>query len=290
MGLIPGSDELIDRWLGLEGTKIGRFPQFQHRRTLEKLSSQPFRVRGYNLCQELLNSVQQACLSKLGSPGKDNFAFRHVPLPRNGKENASPEVTLERAIVRASSELSKSKIGNMLPVASGVFGLDSHKRAAIDLVELSEREGHTHLEMIELKVGRTTNTPLFAAFEILGYGLCYVMARAYPELFGCASGREVFSADRVQLIVLAPRSYFSPEQERQIGWLLSLESQINQELHDLDKPFRDDVPNYELHFQFECFPEEFSWNPASDSGPAAWQKALTAFKKRQSFRAAGLSE
>lgn len=290
MGLIPRSDELIDRWLGLEGTKIGQSPQFRHRTTIEKLSASPFRVRGFNLVQELLNSVQQACQSKLGSPGKDNFAFRHVPLPRSGRNNVSPEVTLERAIVGASSETNELKIGNMMPVASGVFSLDGNKRAAVDLVEHSEREGLTCLEMIELKVGRTTNTPLFAAFEILGYGLCYVMARAYPNLFGCSHKTAVLSADRVQLVVLAPRSYFSPERKRQIKWLLALEDQVNKELHHLDKPFRYDVPDYELHFQFKCFPDEFSWNPAVDSGPAASQKALAAFQERQSFRAAGLSE
>lgn len=48
-------------------------------------------------------------------------------------------------------------------------------RRAIDLVH---RIAPGHFEFIELKTG--SNTPLYAAFEILGYGLSWCLARQHP--------------------------------------------------------------------------------------------------------------
>jgi hypothetical protein len=77
-----------------------------------------------------------------------------------------------------------------------------HKRSAIDLVR---REDARAFEFVELKIH--SDTPLFAAFEIMQYGLVWLLSRRDRLLCGyrdCV----LLDAETVHLRVLAPSSYY----------------------------------------------------------------------------------
>jgi hypothetical protein len=91
-----------------------------------------------------------------------------------------------------------------MPTASGLLGPATDKRVAVDLVH---REDSTTYSFIELKVA--SDTPLFAAIEILLYGLLFVWSKNNQENLGYYVGTQpVIAADRVTLSVLAPSSYY----------------------------------------------------------------------------------
>ena len=123
--------------------------------------------------------------------------MRHLDLAAN---NTSPELRLERAIVASCGE----NWSNQMPVASGLVGPASNKRAAVDLVY---REDPTTYSLIELKVD--SDNPLFAAIEILIYGLLFVWSRANQDSLGYdVENQPVLSASDITLSVLAPERYF----------------------------------------------------------------------------------
>ncbi len=90
-----------------------------------------------------------------------------------------------------------------MPVASGLAGPSVGKRAVVDLVK---RSGDAYL-FIELKVG--SDTPLFAAIEILLYGVLFQWSKDNQHLLGYdAEDQPVLSAQEVSLIVLAPAAFY----------------------------------------------------------------------------------
>lgn len=58
---------------------------------------------------------------------------------------------------------------------------------------------------IELKLD--SDNPLYAAFEILGYGVAYIQARQHG--LGGKGIHDVMLADRIDLVVLAPKRWYS---------------------------------------------------------------------------------
>jgi hypothetical protein len=108
---------------------------------------------------------------------------------------------LEREIVNKCGE----DWSNQMPAASGLVGPSTDKRAAVDLVH---REGPTKYSLIELKVD--SNNPLFAAIEILQYGLLFVWSRNNLEKLGYdLHPQPVLAANEITLSVLAPGDYYS---------------------------------------------------------------------------------
>lgn len=88
-----------------------------------------------------------------------------------------------------------------MPTLSGFFGSAAHKRRSIDLVQ---RIGPAFYRLIELKVG--SDTPLYALFELLGYGLTYLHARRHGHH---GSGKhDVMDAKRLELLILAPDDWY----------------------------------------------------------------------------------
>lgn len=111
------------------------------------------------------------------------------------EHNSSAEVRLERAIV-----VDRPEWANQVPVCSGVAGPSADRRRAIDLVH---KAGEAHFEFIELKIA--SDTPLYAAIEIIGYGCVWLLARADSK----QPTTELLEADRIDLVVLAPANYYS---------------------------------------------------------------------------------
>lgn len=127
--------------------------------------------------------------------GRDSWA--RMP---EASEDDKMEVRLERDLVRrAGLEDWTFQMSTM----SGLVAPHAHKRRAIDLVH---RVALSHFEFIELKTG--SDNPVFAAFEIVAYGLAWCRAREHlpPELAPTQFG--VLAAKRIDLVVLAPESWY----------------------------------------------------------------------------------
>jgi hypothetical protein len=100
-------------------------------------------------------------------------------------------------------------------------------RRSIDIVQRSQENEY---RFIELKVG--SDQPLYATFEVLGYGLLYLLARQHGRR---GEGRhDVMAARRIELVVLGPDSWFGYKESR--GGLASrfgfewLQDRINEDL------------------------------------------------------------
>ena len=93
-------------------------------------------------------------------------------------------------------------------------------------------------EFIELKY--ESDTPLFAAFEIVKYGLLYVFSRHYAEQLGYSGvSKEILGARMVHLKVVAPFNYYT---YFPTGWL---QKEIIHGLSHLP------LDGYRMDFKFE---------------------------------------
>jgi len=247
MSVLAGLDAIFDQHLGVEDIGASS-PHHRHVESALRLSAgRPIRFQALQLLQDaytrlLLNLEGSPRFSSSGA-SKENWRFER----RLGyaPENSSPEVTLEREIVRVMGE----DWANQVPAASGLWNGAADKRRAVDLVV---RVGEQCFELIELKV--ESDTPLRAAVEILQYGLLYALARdRYPETQH--AGKDLLRATNVHLCVLAPLNYYAPYA---LAWLE----------HDLDVGLRSfalerfGIPLLSS-FSFHEFPDDFSW-PCSD--------------------------
>ena len=95
---------------------------------------------------------------------------------------------------------------NQCPVASGITDSSKDRRRAIDLIHLSKRKAR----LVELK--RASNTPAYALFEVLEYGLSYVFARLHAREFHLESQR-LMQVDQVGLEVVGPREFYENEDQ-----------------------------------------------------------------------------
>jgi hypothetical protein len=201
MSILQGIDELVDDWLDVE--PIGKPPYYRHKSTAIELSRRTTRIRDarpfLDACYSRIHRNWLAAIeSGYTNPSQENWRWkRHLDL---APENASAELRLERAIVATCGE----SWSNQMPVASGLVGPATDKRAAVDLVY---RKEPTTYSLIELKID--SNNPLFAAIEILSYGMLFVWSRANQDSLGYdVENQPVLSASDITLSVLAPERYF----------------------------------------------------------------------------------
>ena len=108
-------------------------------------------------------------------------------------------MVLERAIALACEGAGATNWANQVPVASGLIKGTADGRRAIDLVQ---RRSDGAYELIELKIA--SDTPLYAAFELLGYACLWLLAQGDPP----AHEPELLKADCLDLRVLAPKAYY----------------------------------------------------------------------------------
>lgn len=122
--------------------------------------------------------------------------------------NQSKEVQYERALVNIPEDVwpDSKNWANQVPVASGLTGSNSDRRRCIDLVHKgADRE----YDFIELKI--KSNTPLFAAMEILTYGILYVFYReadCISKYRHIHENENMLIADAIHLMVAAPSAYY----------------------------------------------------------------------------------
>ena len=129
--------------------------------------------------------------------------WRWTLQPSISAANRSPEVVLERAIAAACASAGRDDWANQIPVASGLVAAAGDGRRAIDL---AQRHDGQHYELIELKVA--SDTPLYAAVELLGYASLWLLARETPP----AHAPALLAADLIDLRVLAPAAFYEPFQ------------------------------------------------------------------------------
>ena len=157
---------------------------------------------GKVIVDRLFKSLNQEFDGWKESPGK-NWIWRskHTkPLPNNH----SQEVLLEHEII----ELGGQRWTRQISTASGVDkGLDgkrtrANRRRSIDLVY---DQGDGGFSFVELKVG--SDSPIYALFEILGYGLAYWHSRQEKLSHRTAASR-LMQAAKIDLVFLGPESWY----------------------------------------------------------------------------------
>lgn len=210
-----------------------------HRSALHELGSRstirPGTVEAVH--NEIARNLRSAQLRKVESRSKENWRWCE-PQPQIAVHNPSREVKLERAIAAACAGAGRHDWANQVPVASGVVGSSADRRRAIDLVH---QIGPGHFQFIELKIA--SDTPLYAAIEIIGYGCAWLLFREG----GGSEASPLLSAEKLDLIVLAPSAYYAPYR------LNMIEAALNAELIELGN--RSDVC---LRFRFEELPDELA--------------------------------
>lgn len=206
-GILSGVGTDIDNWLSgllMDGWKKGCPPHFSHKSTYLRLLkmgiNDPVDMDG------LIRRIDNRIRRNFPGPNpasKSRQNWRFSARPSIDPENHSPEVCLERAIIKQQQI---QEWANQSPVASGLLGPNSDKGRHVDLVREIERD--SIYELIELKW--LADNPFFAAMEILCYGIVYLLCREiYPS-----EDNHLFKADTIRLRVLAPSHYYCPNDSK----------------------------------------------------------------------------
>jgi hypothetical protein len=227
--LLAGLDNIVDRHLQIE--HIGQPPHYRHMAAY-RLVARNGQFDGATLLQE---AYSQIVSNWSGEPGRGQENWRWEPQRHISTANNSPEKRFEKAVVNQCPGWV-----NMIPVASGVVAAEGGRR-----IDLAQSRGPAWFEFIELKLGKNCDTPLFAAIEILGYGLAYLFSRRNCKALGYDESNELLSARRMELKVLAPRESYFP------GSLQAFEREIGRGLEALVA--HEEL--LELTFQFEQLPD-----------------------------------
>jgi hypothetical protein len=240
--IFDGLDEVCDKWLGVDASWQGKPPHYPHKTTLQQLCQNGWGdLCGQQLMKDLYNQILK---NWAGGPctGQENWRFEKQP--NLNETSPMPEVALERTITR----ISDANWVNQVPVASGINGI----RGSND-IDLIFRTGAS-FTFIELKVA--SNHPLYAAFQIVKYGMVYIFSRIHTKQLGYQmKNKELLRANEVRLQVLAPPAFYAAES---IKWLRSLELCLNNGL----EVFAQKELQIPMSFNFFVFPTTFAWNPA----------------------------
>ena len=258
MSILAGIGSLVDEWLEIEPK--GKPPCYRHRSAALDLSRRDAPITGTRNFLEasyaqIHNNWLAAIKAGYSNPSKENWRWKQNL--KLSPENTSPEVRLERSIVDACGD----SWSNQMPTASGLVGPAADKRAAVDLVY---RENPTTYSLIELKVD--ADNPLFAAIEILMYGLIFVWSRNNKDRLGYdVKNQPVLATESVTLAVLAPSDYYRDFELKNLG------SAINDGLAEFGG-------QYALGLGFEFC--EFGANHAFDSRQNILRAMREIFVKR----------
>jgi hypothetical protein len=201
-GIFEGVDDLIDQ--SLRVTNIGTTaPHYRHKAAALSLKSKPYSLDTFalfdNIAKRMHKNWSNSQVLNPRSPSEENWRWEKKL--RISENNLSSEKLCEKAIAACCGE----DWVNQVPTASGLLDGTSEKQCNIDLVH---RIAPAEYEFIELK--HESDTSLFAAFEILKYGLLYVFSRRYAEQLGYSGiSKEVLGAELVRLRVVAPYAFYT---------------------------------------------------------------------------------
>lgn len=234
MSIFDGCTGIIEAFPGLENHE-----HLKQKATCRRLTDSTKTAADFEaLISDLYEQIEANQTSR--TPSDANW--RSDCQTKLDSNNRSPETLLERAIAILSEKGIMDGWFNQVPVASGFADEYADKRAAIDLVHLEEN----HATLIELKW--KSDTPVFAAFEILQYGLAYLFSYIHRKEFGY-DDKELMNVSTVSLRVLAPDDYYS---KYHLDWL-------QQGLDESIRSFSAGKTNgaITMNFGFQTFPSEF---------------------------------
>lgn len=197
-----------------------------------------------HLYDDLKLSLDTAIAGPLYRPSPENFRWFKPQLAISDK-NDSPEVTFERAVIQACWRLGRSDWANQVPLVSGIAGPRAYKRRAIDLVR---KVSDSAFDFIELKIA--SDTPLYAAAEILLYGLIWLHTRG-RSVESSGSRSPLLDANSVELSVLAPPAFYGRSDIR------GMSEYFNSGLAALAQRH-----GVEMSLAFTAFPDAFNWPAA----------------------------
>jgi hypothetical protein len=227
LSILANVGDVIDEWLKL---KNGRF-KHTHKKSCQLLSEGPVPgLDGTVLIKKMLDRIQSNWHKGKSRSDKQNWRCKQNP--DISDKNKSREIYLERLII-------KTQVGadwfNQVPVSSGLTS-EGGGRRAIDLVHRCQNEWY---DFIELKADHRGGTPLFAAMEILQYGVLYIFSREKTQELGY-DGIDLLKAKGIHLRVLAPADYY---ETYNLSWL---ENCIDRGLTRFLRKF-----NFKMDFKFE---------------------------------------
>ena len=226
------ADEIVRRTFGLRTNQ-----NLKHRSVSQNLvrpTDQAMRAS----VSDLYNSVASKRTDHI--PSKENWRTR--PVTRLSNRNKSPEVLLERSVAMLAELDAMRGWVNQVPIASGLVDGRSDKRAALDLVRFRDNSA----EFIELKWA--SDTPAYAAIEILRYGIAYLYSFVNSGELGY-SELPMMKMGLIHLQVVAPSEYY---EKHNLHWL---ELDLDREIGALSRSRSDG--RLSMGFQFLKFPEGF---------------------------------
>lgn len=236
-GIFKGCSEIVSEFLGPGIESLNQLKQKTTYRGLKDhgKTEEDFKM----LLQKLYEKIEANRTER--KPSKENWRMKRQTFVSDC--NRSDEVLLERAIAILGEREILPGWTNQVPVASGLVDSSADKRAAVDLVRLENQ----HADLIELKW--ESDTPAFAAFEILLYGLVYLFCYLKRDDLKYGS-RELMKVETISLYVLAPNEFYCG------GDLAWLERGLSVALNS----FSSDQTNGSLtmEFGFLSFPERFT--------------------------------
>jgi hypothetical protein len=195
--LFAGIDGLINARLGVQN--------YRTKTAVLKLAAQTAGTfDGEDFVHSLFELLRENWLRVLPTTKASRQNFRwYVPQLTIADRNTSPEVTLERALIRASVSAGRTDWSNQVPVVSGIAGARAYKRQVIDLVHCLPNGS---FEFVELKIA--SDTPLYAAIEVLLYGMLWLLSRQGKSLLGYLAN-PILDTAILQLSTLAPARFYT---------------------------------------------------------------------------------
>ncbi|MCY4515236.1 MAG: hypothetical protein OXC69_08925 [Candidatus Tectomicrobia bacterium] len=152
---------------------------------------------------KLVNSLYDRMMANYsgGSFSPSGMLWRCRRAPDIRDHNPNPETILEKAVANLADQGHMPGWFNQCPVASGITDPSKDRRRAIDLIHLSESK----LRLIELKWA--SDTPAYALFEVLEYGLAYLFALLHEHDLHLER-RRLMQVAQVALEVVAPSAFY----------------------------------------------------------------------------------
>ena len=201
VSLFEGTDNVISKFLGVDRQALNN--KTTRVKPINAKESFALKSEMYEILER--NYRQVGAKPRSQSKG----LWRCEPVPNIRERNPSREKLLEKAVAMLAKERHMLGWFNQCPVAAGITDPYKDNKRAVDLVHGSKSDRYVRL--VELKW--ESNSPLYALFEVLEYGLAYIFCRIHKKELPlqCPS---LMDARHVSLEVVAPRLFYNGYNEK----------------------------------------------------------------------------
>jgi hypothetical protein len=290
--IVASLDKDIDVFFGLD--KIGL--SHQNKRACVRLCGEQPTKDGAELVSQLLDRIAQnrSSLTELGKAARGKEMWRWKKNRKLRLATTSLEVRVERAI---ACSLNDDWV-NQVPAASGLTKAREGRRS-VDIIHRHNAREFTFIELKALRPGERPigqQTPLFAAMEVLKYGLLLLFCKKNRDVL-FPSGierRPILNANRVHLeVLMTPNCYLRSVKKVpfHIGWLNRLVTDGLNELNEYQK-LTNCESGVQFEFSFKVLPRSFVWGDedheslvTNPEGSLRWNKLrdriVEAIEKRE---------